>query len=250
MIHETNARPLNVNQQSELPFVRDMFDHIAPRYDFLNRLLSLRRDVFWRRVLVHALELTAASQVLDVACGTCDVGLAIMEGLQGRVSLIGVDFSTRMLALAKTKLTKSNQHQAIRLAAADAFWLPFARSSFDAVTMAFGIRNIQNKLAALQGLREVLKPGGRLAILELVTPESGVLRSIYLTYFNRLLPFIGRFFSKHHFAYTYLPDSVAHFPSAPGFARLMRQAGFEHVRYRCLTLGVAVVFIGDKGGIR
>ncbi len=233
-------------KQHELPFVRAMFDHIAPHYDFLNRLLSLRRDVFWRKVLVGALDLHGGGTVLDVACGTCDVGLEISAGAPDRVCVVGVDFSTQMLVLAKPKIAKSGNSTAIRLAAADAFDLPFAQHSFDAVTMAFGIRNIQNKVGVLKALHHVLKPGGRLAILELATPESGLLRSAYLSYFNRLLPYVGRLFSKHRYAYTYLPDSVAHFPPAAAFAGLMRSAGFENLRYRRLTLGVAVVFVGDK----
>ena len=134
----------------------------------------------------------------------------------------------------------------ISLAAADAFDLPFARERFDAVTMAFGIRNIQDKGTVLRGFLKQLKPGGRLAILELATPASGLLRKAYLSYFNRLLPLIGRLFSKHLYAYTYLPDSVAHFPAAPQFADMLRCAGFINVRYRMLTLGAAVIFLGDK----
>ncbi|MEJ2037845.1 MAG: ubiquinone/menaquinone biosynthesis methyltransferase [Desulfosarcinaceae bacterium] len=236
---------LSIKQQ-ELPFVRDMFDNIAPRYDFLNRLLSLRRDVFWRRVLVGALDLDAGARVLDVACGTCDVGLEIEKRRAPGVSVAAVDFSTRMLMLAKPKISGHGRPPTIRLAAADAFDLPFAPRSFDTVTMAFGIRNIQNKRGVLEALNDAIKPGGRLAILELTTPETGLLRSAYLGYFNRLLPLLGRLFSKHHFAYTYLPDSVAHFPPAADFAALIRDAGFERVRYRHLTLGAAAVFVGDK----
>ena len=226
----------------EFKFVREMFDNIAPRYDFLNRLLSLRRDVYWRRALVESLELTSGGTVLDAACGTADVALEIVRSSFGRVEVVGIDFAPEMLRLATAKI----RSKPISLVAADAFDMPFNKAGFSAVTMAFGIRNIQNKATILQQFRQQLKPGGRVAILELVTPTRGPARSAYLFYFNTLLPLIGRFFSKHNFAYRYLPESVANFPTAPEFATLMRRCGFTNVRYRELTLGIAVLFVGDK----
>jgi demethylmenaquinone methyltransferase/2-methoxy-6-polyprenyl-1,4-benzoquinol methylase len=204
--------------------------------------LSLRRDVYWRRALVESLELISGGAVLDAACGTADVGLELVRSSRAPVKVVGIDFAPEMLRLAATK-TKSAP---ISLVAADAFDLPFEKAGFSAVTMAFGIRNIQNKAAVLQRFRQQLKPGGRAAILELATPTRGPARSAYLFYFNILLPLIGRFFSKHNFAYRYLPESVANFPTAPEFAALMRRSGFVNVRYRKLTLGIAVLFVGDK----
>jgi len=236
---------LSMNR-NELEFVREMFDRIAPHYDFLNRLLSLRQDVYWRKTLVASLELAPGTRVLDTACGTADVGIEIKRRYGGRVSVTGIDFAPQMLRLAKPKFRDAGGGAAIGLAAADAFDLPFAAAGFDAITMAFGIRNIQDKSTVLKRFLDQLKPGGRLAILELGTPDRGMARHAYLFYFNRLLPLIGRLFSKHNFAYTYLPDSVARFPAAGEFARMMRRAGFEHVRYRPLTKGVTVLFVGDK----
>jgi len=232
-------------KSEELPFVRDMFDRIAPHYDFLNRLLSLRQDVYWRRKMVAALALESGQRVLDVACGTADVALEIVRRCSG-VEVAAVDFAPEMLRLARPKVAADADGQRVALAAADAFHLPFAPGGFDAVTMAFGIRNIQDKATALQRFHDQLKPGGRMAILELATPERGALRLFYLHYFNRLLPVLGRLFSKHNFAYTYLPASVARFPSAARFAAIMRAAGFGQVRYRMLTMGVAVLFVGEK----
>lgn len=226
----------------EFKFVREMFDNIAPRYDFLNRLLSLRRDVYWRRALVESLELASGETVLDAACGTADVALEIVRSSLGRVKVVGIDFAPEMLRLAAAKI----KSKSISLVAADAFDLPFNKAGFSAITMAFGIRNIQNKAAVLKHFRQQLKPGGRVAILELAAPTSGPARSAYLFYFNTLLPLIGRFFSKHSFAYRYLPESVANFPTAPEFAALMRRCGFTNIRYRKLTLGIAVLFVGDK----
>jgi demethylmenaquinone methyltransferase/2-methoxy-6-polyprenyl-1,4-benzoquinol methylase len=233
-------------KQSELPFVREMFDGIAPRYDLLNRLLSMRRDVFWRRATVAALELKPRDRVLDVACGTADVALEVVRQGGAGMSVTGADFSLGMLQPAAAKIRRAGLDASIQLAAADAFALPFRPAAFDAVTMAFGIRNIQNKEAALRCFYHQLKPGGRAAVLELAPPTPGVLRDAYLFYFNRLLPFVGSFFSRHNFAYSYLPASVAKFPEADVFAAMMCQAGFQNVRYRKMTLGIAVLFIGDK----
>lgn len=225
----------------EFTFVREMFDHIAPRYDFLNRLLSLRRDIYWRRELVKSLDLSAGTVVLDAACGTADVALEIVRRSNGRVHVVGIDFAPAMLRLALPKI----EAKPISVVAADAFEMPFRPDGFSAVTMAFGIRNIQNKSAVLNQFKRHLKPGGRIAILELATPTRGLPRNAYLFYFNVLLPLIGRFFSKHRFAYRYLPESVANFPAASEFAALMRRSGFINVRYRKLTLGIAVLFVGD-----
>lgn len=233
-------------KSTELPFVREMFDRIAPHYDFLNRLLSLRRDVQWRRLLADALALPPEARVLDVACGTADVALEIVRRRGSRAVVVGMDFALQMLRSARPKVMDAQGRPRVHLAAADAFAPPFRDASFDAVTIAFGIRNIQDKATVLGRFLDQLKPGGQAAILELATPEAGALRDAYLFYFNRLLPLLGRFFSRHNFAYTYLPASVAQFPPAAAFARLMRSAGFEQVRYRKLTLGIAVLFIGRK----
>ncbi|MCJ8501162.1 bifunctional demethylmenaquinone methyltransferase/2-methoxy-6-polyprenyl-1,4-benzoquinol methylase UbiE [Desulfatitalea alkaliphila] len=234
-------------KSTELPFVREMFNHIAPQYDFLNRLLSLRRDVHWRRALVAALGLNKGAVVLDVACGTADVPLEVVRQVGDRVRVVGADFAPQMLRLGRPKIKRAGpKGDTIHLVAADAFALPFAAQRFDAVTMAFGIRNVQDKQTVLQRFHHLLKPGGRLAILELGMPSEGLLGSLFRNYFSRLLPLVGRLFSRHGFAYSYLPDSVAHFPPPAAFAALMRGAGFENVRYRPLTLGIAVLFVGVK----
>lgn len=233
-------------RRNELNFVRDMFDRIAPHYDFLNRLLSLRQDIYWRKTLVSSLDLVNGARVLDTACGTADVGIEIKRQFGARVNVVGIDFAPKMLRLAKPKLEHMTGGPQIGLAAADAFDLPFQPAGFDAITMAFGIRNIQDKETVLRCFWDQLKPGGRLAILELGTPGRGLAREAYLSYFNRMLPLVGRIFSKHSFAYSYLPNSVARFPAAPEFAKMMRRAGFSQVRYRPLTLGVTVLYVGDK----
>jgi demethylmenaquinone methyltransferase/2-methoxy-6-polyprenyl-1,4-benzoquinol methylase len=230
---------------NELDFVKDMFDRIAPKYDFLNRLLSLRQDTVWRTQMVKAATLQNGSRVLDVACGTCDVALEISSQRKGQTRIFGLDFSFGMLKLGKQKLIQKRRKN-ISLLTADALHLPFQQRLFDAVFIAFGIRNIINRQRALTAFLTVLKGGGRLAVLELTTPEKGIFRSLYLLYFQKILPVIGSFFSKDINAYTYLPDSVLNFPSPVEFSKLMRQAGFENVRFKQMTFGIVTLFVGTK----
>jgi demethylmenaquinone methyltransferase/2-methoxy-6-polyprenyl-1,4-benzoquinol methylase len=232
-------------ESRELPFVREMFDSIAPRYDLLNRLLSLRQDVVWRKKLVSAIALPESGQVLDVACGTGDVAMEICRQKGSLVKVTGIDFSPGMLRLAQEKIRR-HQNMAISLLAGDALALPFGEASFHVVTIAFGIRNIQDKAGALRAFYETLMPGGMLLVLELATPKKTRLRDAYLAYFQKVLPTIGHLFSKHSFAYSYLPDSVSRFPATDVFMAIMAEAGFSHVTCRRMTLGIANLFVGVK----
>lgn len=227
----------------ELDFVKGMFDKIAPKYDFLNRLLSLRQDTVWRNQMVRAANLKKDSRILDVACGTCDVSIEANKQLSGQTSITGLDFSYGMLQLGKTKIKHKKN---ICLINADALNLPFRHMLFDAVFIAFGIRNIMDRQRALQSFFNVLKPGGRLVVLELSTPEKGWLKALYLLYFQKILPLVGSFFSKDQNAYSYLPESVLKFPSANEFSRLMKQAGFKQVKFKQMTLGIVTLFIGTR----
>ena len=229
----------------ELDFIKDMFDRIAPKYDFLNRLLSLRQDIVWRTQMVKAAALQKDSRVLDVACGTCDVALEINSQLMGQSKIFGLDFSFGMLRLGKQKLIKKNKKN-IELLNADALNLPFKHDLFDAVFIAFGIRNIMDRPKAVKEFFHALKSGGRLAVLELTTPEKGILRSLYLLYFQRILPMVGSFFSKDDAAYSYLPDSVLKFPTPVKFSKIMRGAGFENIRFKQRTFGIVTLFVGTK----
>ncbi|WP_022668126.1 bifunctional demethylmenaquinone methyltransferase/2-methoxy-6-polyprenyl-1,4-benzoquinol methylase UbiE [Desulfospira joergensenii] len=229
--------------KKELDFVKDMFDKIAPRYDFLNRLLSLRQDIFWRTQMVKAAGLAPDSRILDVACGTCDVALEAFSRLRGRASVVGVDFSLGMLHLGKTKISGT---KGIALVNGDALNLSFRPDTFDAVFIAFGIRNIMDRKGAVEEFYKVLKPGGRLAVLELSTPEKGILRRIYLAYFRKILPMIGSLFSKDDHAYSYLPESVLKFPSAVDFSKTIKAAGFRDIRFRPMSLGIVTLFVGIR----
>ncbi len=234
-------------QSQELPFIREMFNGIAPRYDFLNRLLSLRQDVIWRKKIVAMLKFPISGRVLDVACGTGDVALEIYRQKGPLVQVAGLDFSQGMLRIAHEKIQKA-QCPSIFLLNGDALSLPFGKSTFDAVTIAFGIRNIQNKIDALKAFHDCLVPGGRVLVLELATPRKSRVRDAYMAYFLRVLPAVGRLFSKHHFAYSYLPESVSRFPESDEFMKIMIHAGFTKVSFQRLTLGIANLFVGTKPG--
>ncbi len=229
----------------ELDYIKSMFDAIAPRYDFLNRLLSLRQDVSWRRQMIRAIEMPANGILLDVACGTGDV---ILEALKQKAlsAAYGLDFAPEMLMIARKKIAGAKPPAPVCLLAANGLRLPFAADSIDALTIAFGIRIIIDRKAALAGFREVLKPGGMLAVLELNTPPPGFLRRLYLLYFEKILPGIGGLFSNNMDAYQYLPASVLNFPPPKVFARMMQDAGFTSVAWKSLTFGIATVYIGCK----
>jgi demethylmenaquinone methyltransferase/2-methoxy-6-polyprenyl-1,4-benzoquinol methylase len=225
--------------------IEQMFSGIAPWYDFLNRLLSLRRDVVWRQELVKGIGLAPQATVLDLAAGTLDVSLEIIRQKPGS-QVAAADFSLAMLCKGKEKLKSAGVESSILPVAADAYALPFTEARFDAVTIAFGIRNLPDRITALRDMHRVLRPGGMVAILEFIPPDSGWLQNLYKLYLNRLLPLVGRIFSQHTFAYSYLAESIVNFPKAEAFCRQMQAAGFRQVRWRPLTFGVACLFYGEK----
>lgn len=225
--------------------IQQMFDAIAPRYDFLNHLLSFGIDKRWRRTAVRLVKATAGGQVLDVATGTGDVALEIARTTPSSVRIVGADFSPEMVALGREKVAASPYADRIDLRVAPCEDLPFASGSFDSVTIAFGIRNVVDRRLGLAELWRVLKPGGRLIILEFSTPRSALFRWLYHFYFRRLLPVIGGLFSKYD-AYKYLPDSVLEFPSSEEFCTTMTDIGFKSVRCQSLTFGIASIYSGSK----
>ena len=225
--------------------IEKMFSGIAPWYDFLNRLLSLRRDVVWRQELVRGLDLGPQASVLDLAAGTLDVSLEIVRQRPSS-RVISADFSLPMLRRGKEKLTSVGAAGNILPVAADALALPFPGAEFDAVTIAFGVRNLPDRLAALREMHRVLRPQGVLAVLEFIPPARGWLQNTYKLYLNFVLPLIGRFFSQHTFAYSYLAESINKFPTARAFCQEMEKAGFGRVQYKVLTYGVVCLFYGKK----
>jgi demethylmenaquinone methyltransferase/2-methoxy-6-polyprenyl-1,4-benzoquinol methylase len=235
---------------NELPFIREMFDKIAPRYDFLNRTLSMKRDVAWRKEMVKSLGLRKGKEscVLDVACGTCDVALEAVKETGKKTRVFGLDFSLNMLVLGRRKISEAGVSGNIPLLAGNGLCLPFGASLFDAATIAFGIRNIADKEKALSEFERCLKPGGTLAVLELSTPENRFFQALYLFYFLKILPMVGGIFSKNRSAYEYLPESVLRFPRSEAFAALMEKAGFKEVAWKKMTFGIVTLYTGKKAG--
>jgi demethylmenaquinone methyltransferase / 2-methoxy-6-polyprenyl-1,4-benzoquinol methylase len=230
---------------SELTFIKDMFEKISPYYDFLNRFLSLRQDVLWRKAMAKAVATKDYAKILDSAAGTGDVALEIANQKKDKAYIYCMDFSKSMLLIAQKKIKKAG-YSNIALTAGDALNPPFPEKTFDAATIAFGIRNINDKIGALKNFHNVLKQGGILLVLELGVPEKGFFSKLYLLYFKKILPLIGRLFSKDSFAYKYLPNSVMNFPNPPDFMELMEKAGFKNIKRTKLTIGMANLFVGYK----
>ena len=221
-----------------------MFAGIASRYDLLNHLLSGNVDRRWRRLVAEKLRpaLDADSTVLDVACGTGDLSIVIAEACGARV--VGVDFCRPMLDIAARK--SAEMSRTIPFVEGDALRLPFADEKFDAATIAFGLRNLSDVAGGLGELRRILKPGGRLVVLEFSRPVVPGFRALFQFYFSRVLPRVGGLVSGSRGAYEYLPDSVSKFPDQARLASLMKEVGFVNVDYRNLTGGIAALHSGTR----
>ena len=224
--------------------IAGMFDAIAPRYDLLNHLLSAGIDRRWRTTAIRSLALTGRETLLDVCTGTADVAL---EGhAQGAARVVGVDFAGAMLGLGLVKVRAAGKASSIGLVRGDAMRLPVADGSVDAVTVAFGIRNVQRHEIACQEMARVLRPGGRLAILEFGVPRIPGVAPLYLWYFTHVLPMLGRAISGHNAADSYLPASVGTFPPPAEFMATLRASGFTDVQASPLTLGIVYLYTGKR----
>jgi demethylmenaquinone methyltransferase/2-methoxy-6-polyprenyl-1,4-benzoquinol methylase len=221
-----------------------MFDRIAPRYDLLNRLLSAGVDTRWRKRAVSALGLGPGARVLDLCTGTADLLIEALERGRDRRGT-GIDLSAAMLVRGAAKLSRRGLARRSGLACGDGERLPLRPRTFDGALVSFGIRNVGDPAAALHELRRVLRPGGRLVILEFSMPP-GLLGPFYRFYFSRVLPRIGGLLSGDPGAYAYLPASVARFPEPPAFAALMKECGFDGVGARPLSGGIAHLYVGER----
>jgi len=227
------------------PRIAGMFDAIAPRYDLLNRVLSAGLDRRWRDHAVDALSLAPNARVLDVCTGTADLAIATVSRAKG-ASVIGVDFAGAMLRLGLAKVTSQGLSGRIRLIRGDATRIPVATATCDAATIAFGIRNVAEPEQALADIARVLRPNGRLAILEFGQPGIPGIRSLYSWYFRYVLPTIGKLVSKHASAYSYLPASVGTFPPPDEFAGIIARHGFSNVKAVPLTFGIVYLYVAER----
>jgi len=229
--------------------IAGMFDAIAPRYDLLNHVLSAGLDKRWRNRAVDALELSRGARVLDLCTGTADLALATVRRVP-ESSVLGVDFSGAMLRLGLSKVRAQGLQRAIQLVRGDATRIPVETASCDAATIGFGIRNVAEPERALAEIARVLRPGGRLAILEFGQPAIPGVRTLYSWYFRYLLPAVGRLVSKHNSAYSYLPASVGAFPPPAEFAEMIARHGFVTVRAVPLTFGIVYLYVADRADRR
>lgn len=231
--------------EGKKPAVRAMFNAIAPKYDLLNRVLSGGIDQSWRRKVIRRLMETSPRSVLDVATGTAD--LAIMAAKKGVVETIGVDISEDMLDVGRQKVIGAGLDERVKLDLGDAEALPYPENRFDAATVSFGVRNFEDLDAGLRELYRVLKPGGRLLVLEFSRPRAFPVKQFYSFYNAYILPLIGRLISGDSGAYTYLPESIAVFPDGADFERHLSDAGFRSPTTTRLTFGIASLYVGTKG---
>jgi demethylmenaquinone methyltransferase / 2-methoxy-6-polyprenyl-1,4-benzoquinol methylase len=227
--------------------IAGMFDAIAPRYDLLNHLLSAGIDLYWRRRAIRSLGLTGRERVLDLCTGTGDLAIAARTARPGAARVIGVDFAGAMLVIAAEKVLREKLSADVALIRGDATRIPVADRSVDAVTVAFGIRNVEDVQAACRDIHRVLRPGGRLAILEFAIPTTPLFRAVYLSYFRHILPRIGRLVSGHGAAYGYLPASVGAFASPGEFMDLLQKQGFQDVSADSLTFGSVFLYTARRG---
>ena len=230
--------------ENKAEYVRDVFSRIAPRYDLLNHLLSFNIDKAWRRKAIAELDIARnpRGRYLDLCAGTLDVTAALTKSTGFSGSVVSLDFAEPMLRAGRSKVANHR----VDLVTGDALQLPIVTSSIAGAIVAFGIRNVADLDAGLKEVYRVLAPGARFVILEFSTPRSTVVNTGYQLYFRHVLPAIGGLISGHRTAYRYLPRSVANFPVTEDLARRMRAAGFDDVRWRSITMGVAAIHVGVK----
>lgn len=245
-----------VNMQSEVivkPYteegskkvqVADMFNNIAPKYDFLNRFLSAGIDKKWRRRAIKELCKENPKTILDVATGTADFALAALQANPDKI--IGIDISDKMLQIGKEKIAHKSLNEKIQLMLGDSEHLPFENNTFDAVTVAFGVRNFENLTQGLTEILRVLKPNGTLLVLEFSNPRKFPIEQLYRFYSKYILPTIGWIISRDRAAYTYLPESIKAFPDGEKFLHICSSVGYNETKWIPLTMGICSIYIAKK----
>ena len=223
-----------------------MFDAIAARYDLLNHLLSAGIDRRWRKLAIRSLALKGGERILDLCTGTADLAIAAVTARPSAGRVLGVDFAHAMLRVGQDKLRRTGLDRRVSLVRGDATRIPLGDECVDAVTIAFGIRNVEHTAAACDEIRRVLVPGGRLAVLEFAIPTVPVVRTLYLWYFNTVLPRIGQLLSRHSAAYGYLPASVGAFATPDEFVTILQHCGFVDVSAVRLTFGIVFLYTARR----
>ena len=225
--------------------IADMFDRISPKYDVLNHLLSINIDKVWRKKTAKAVARTHPKRILDLATGTADLAILLAKH-NPQAHIIGMDISEKMLEIGKRKVDKKNLIHQIELRTGDAASLPFEDNTFDAVTVAFGVRNFENLDKGLSEIHRVLKPMGQVFILEFSMPDKFPIKQVYKLYFKHILPKIGKWVSKDSYAYSYLPASVEKFPNRWDFLRALSLHGLREGSIRLFGHGIAILYSAPK----
>jgi len=241
----SEIKPYRDSSAGKKEQIATMFDRIAPKYDFLNHTLSFGIDKIWRRKAIRLISAYAPETILDVATGTGDFAIAALKS--GAKKITGIDISKEMVAVGREKVKKLGLQDCIVLTTGDSESIQFADQSFDAATVAFGVRNFENLGRGLSELFRVLKSGGVLCVLEFSKPRQPLIRFAYNFYSKSLMPWLGRKISGDPAAYTYLPESVQEFPDGENFITFMKDSGFTDVREFRLTFGIATIYLGRKG---
>ncbi|MGB7843228.1 MAG: bifunctional demethylmenaquinone methyltransferase/2-methoxy-6-polyprenyl-1,4-benzoquinol methylase UbiE [Salinimicrobium sp.] len=237
----TPYKDSNLNKKQQ---VEKMFDTISDNYDGLNRVISFGIDVKWRKKLIKMVAQTNPDAVLDIATGTGDLAISLVD--TGATEVIGLDLSEGMLSVGRKKIKEKNLQDKIQMVQGDSEDLPFENDHFDAITVAFGVRNFENLEKGLSEIHRVLKPGGIFAVLETSVPTNFPFKQGYHFYTKNLLPVIGKIFSKDKVAYAYLSESAAAFPHGEAFNNILRKTGFINVENKPQTFGVATIYTASK----
>lgn len=241
---DKEIKPYKEAEGSKKEQVAQMFDNISANYDFLNHFLSLNIDKGWRKKVVKMAAAGKPKQILDVATGTADLAIALTKAHPEKIT--GIDISRGMLDVGQKKIDAKGLSQIITLEQADSEALPFEDNTFDIVTVAFGVRNFENLEKGISEIYRVLKPNGKILVLEFSQPTGFPFKQVYQFYFKNILPTLGKLVSKDSSAYTYLPESVNAFPSGKAFTSVLEKTGFTQTSFRPVTFGVATIYQGTK----
>ena len=226
--------------------IQAMFNAVAPKYDFLNRLLSMGCDRYWRKAAVSEFQSFGNKAFLDVATGTADIPLEIGKRYPKPTQIVGMDFSLSMLKLGNKKISDNKLSKTIKLIPGSAENIPFKDQSFDGVITSFGVRNFTDAKQGLREMHRILKPHGKIVVLEFSFPKNIILQWLYRYYFEKVLPITGRIISGHRIAYSYLPSSVVKFPQGETFKKMLECSGFKNISLKPLTLGIVTLYKGIK----